>query len=165
MFFLCLYRCAPSAVCHNGGLFDFVFCVSNYLWLLPSYVECLCTSLFCLFSVPHICYDVQTTRVTSLFLSTLKLSRDKNINKHEMWKRYRTLEQRDYNPIKTWTKHPKTHPLPFPTYSTDFFGFAKLISCILAYLWLLSIHVHCLCTSTLCLFFIWCVCWAKHIER
>ena len=32
---------------------DSVSCVSAYLWLLPSHLECLCTSPSCLFSVPH----------------------------------------------------------------------------------------------------------------
>ena len=38
----------------TGGLLDFVFCVSAYLWLLPSHVQGFCTSSSCLFSIPHI---------------------------------------------------------------------------------------------------------------
>ena len=47
-FFLSLIdRCASSLVRHTGGLLGLPFCVlcvPAYLWLLPSQVQCLCTS-------------------------------------------------------------------------------------------------------------------------
>ena len=55
--FVCIDVLLPL-VCHTGRLLDFIFCVSAYLWLSPSHVQCLCTSLFCLFFVPHIYCDV-----------------------------------------------------------------------------------------------------------